>query len=103
MRLFDRFDVLLAPCAPGPAPLLGTKLLRVAGQDLPLRAVIGLLTQPLSCLGLPVAAVPIKGSGLPLGIQVAAAPWREDLCLRVAACLEQVGVAGAAGMAPAWT
>ncbi len=103
MRLFERFDVLLAPCTPCPAPPLGTRLLHVAGQDLSLRATIGLLTQPLSCLGLPVAAVPVDGPGLPLGIQVAAAPWREDLCLRVAACLERTGVARAAGENPAWT
>jgi AtzE family amidohydrolase len=103
MRLFDRFDVLLAPCTPCPAPLLGTRLLHIAGQDLPLRATIGLLAQPLSCLGLPVAAVPVDGPGLPLGIQVVAAPWREDLCLRVAAHLERTGVAAAAGKAAAWT
>jgi AtzE family amidohydrolase len=103
MRLFDHFDVLLALCTPCPAPLLGTRLLHIAGQDLPLRATIGLLAQPLSCLGLPVADVPVAGPGLPLGIQVAAAPWREDLCLRVAAHLERTGVAAAAGKAAAWT
>lgn len=103
LHLFDRFDVLLAPCTPCPAPLLGTRSLHVAGQELPLRASIGLLTQPLSCLGLPVAAVPIAGPGLPLGIQVAAAPWREDVCLRVAAHLERIGVARAAGEEHAWT
>ena len=103
MRLFEQFDVLLAPSTPCAAPLLGTKTLRVAGRDMPLRATIGLLAQPLSCLGLPVAAVPIAGAGMPLGIQVAAAPWREDLCLRVAAHLERTGVAAAAGAMPAWT
>ncbi len=103
MRLFNDFDVLLAPSTPCPAPLLGARLLHIAGQDLPLRATIGLLAQPLSCLGLPVAAVPVAGPGLPLGIQVAAAPWREDLCLRVAAHLERTGVARAAGENPAWT
>ena len=31
--------------------------------------------------------------GLPIGVQIIAAPWREDLCVRVAAALERAGVA----------
>ncbi len=103
LSLFDRFDALLAPSTPCPAPPLGAKTLQLGGQDLPLRATVGLLAQPFSCLGLPVAAVPVVGPGLPLGVQVVAAPWREDVCLRVAAHLEQAGVARAAGEDPAWT
>ncbi len=103
MGLFGQFDALLAPATPCAAPLLGASTLRIGGQELPLRASIGLLTQPLSCLGLPVAAVPVVGLGLPLGVQVVAAPWREDVCLRVAAALERAGVARAAGEDPAWT
>jgi len=108
MPLFDRFDALLAPSTPCPAPPLGAKLLHLGGHDLPLRATVGLLAQPFSCLGLPVAAVPIlakpgAGPGLPLGVQVVAAPWREDVCLRVAAHLERVGAARAAGEEPTWT
>ncbi len=103
LPLFEQFDALIAPTTPTAAPLLGAKLLRLNGQELPLRASIGLLAQPLSCLGLPVAAVPMTGPGLPLGVQVAAAPWREDVCLRVAAYLERTGVARAAGAPPAWT
>jgi aspartyl-tRNA(Asn)/glutamyl-tRNA(Gln) amidotransferase subunit A len=41
-------------------------------------------------------AVPLgtdDATGLPIGIQVIAAPWREDLCLRVAAALEAAGLA----------
>jgi 1-carboxybiuret hydrolase len=103
MPLFERFDALLAPSTPCAAPPLGAKVLSLGGRELPLRASIGLLTQPLSCLGLPVAAVPVVGPGLPLGVQVAAAPWREDVALRVAAHLERAGVARAFGEDPAWT
>jgi amidase/aspartyl-tRNA(Asn)/glutamyl-tRNA(Gln) amidotransferase subunit A len=61
---------------------------------------MGLLTQPVSCIGLPVATVPVWGCDpaapeLPLGVQVIAAPWREDLCLRVARAVEAAGVARA--------
>ena len=103
LPLFDRFDALLAPSTPCPAPPLGAKTLQLGGEELPLRATVGLLAQPFSCLGLPVAAVPVVGPGLPLGVQIVAAPWREDVCLRVAAHLEQAGAARAAGEDTAWT
>jgi aspartyl-tRNA(Asn)/glutamyl-tRNA(Gln) amidotransferase subunit A len=103
LALFAHYDALIAPSTPCPAPPLGAKTLRLGREDLPLRASIGLLAQPLSCLGLPVAAVPVAGPGLPLGVQVAAAPWREDVALRVAAFLEEAGIARAAGEDPAWT
>ena len=32
---------------------------------------------------------------IPIGVQVIAAPWREDLCLRVARALEAAGVVSA--------
>jgi Asp-tRNA(Asn)/Glu-tRNA(Gln) amidotransferase A subunit family amidase len=63
------------------------------GQCLPLRPSLGLLTQPISCIGLPVCCVPVWSAddALPIGVQVIAAPWREDLVLRVAATLEARG------------
>ena len=55
---------------------------------------MGLLTQPISCIGLPVCCVPvwITGEPLPIGVQLIAAPWREDLVLRAAAALQARGV-----------
>jgi len=89
--------VLLAPATPCVAPLLGTEWLELNGQRLPARPSLGLLTQPISCIGLPVCAVPVWGTnpalpGLPIGVQVIAAPWREDHALRVGAALEAAGV-----------
>ena len=97
---FRDVDVVLAPATPCAAPPVGTEWLEVGGQRLPARASMGLLTQPVSCIGLPVATVPVWGCDpaspeLPLGVQVIAAPWREDLCLRVARALEAAGVAHA--------
>ena len=94
---FADFDVLLAPATPCAAPAIGTEWLDIAGQRLPARASMGLLTQPVSCIGLPVCTVPVWGaqSGqpqLPIGVQIIAAPWREDRVLRVARALEAQGV-----------
>jgi amidase/aspartyl-tRNA(Asn)/glutamyl-tRNA(Gln) amidotransferase subunit A len=96
-ELFRDVDVLLAPATPCVAPEIGTEWLVVNGQRLPARPSLGLLTQPISCIGLPVCAVPVWGCHphLPIGVQVIAAPWREDLALRVAHALQQQGVATA--------
>ena len=92
--LFDRFDLLLAPATPCGATPLGTEWLDLDGERLPLRPSMGLLTQPISCIGLPVCCVPvwITGEPLPIGVQLIAAPWREDLVLRAAAALQARGV-----------
>jgi 1-carboxybiuret hydrolase len=91
--IFADVDVLVAPATPVAATLLGEEWVELGGERLPLRPSLGLFTQPISCIGLPVAAVPISGPGLPLGVQLIAAPWREDLCLRAALQLERAGVA----------
>jgi AtzE family amidohydrolase len=97
---FADFDVVLAPATPCTAPAIGTDWIEVNGQRMPARASMGLLTQPVSCIGLPVVTVPQWGLDpaaphLPIGVQVIAAPWREDLCLRVAHALEADGIATA--------
>jgi 1-carboxybiuret hydrolase len=61
------------------------------------RPNIGLFTQPISFIGLPVVSVPVwtAGERLPIGVQVIAPPWREDLALRVARRLERDNVVSA--------
>lgn len=93
LRVFAGVDVLLAPATPFPAPALGTRTMVLNGAEVPLRPNIGLFTQPISFIGLPVVAVPVPGFALPIGVQVIAPPWREDLALRVAWQLEETGVA----------
>jgi amidase/aspartyl-tRNA(Asn)/glutamyl-tRNA(Gln) amidotransferase subunit A len=96
-RLFGRYDILLAPATPSAATPIGAETFEVNGHTLPVRPNMGLLTQPFSCIGLPVCSVPVWGAhaSMPIGVQVIAAPWREDLALRVAAALEAAGVAHA--------
>jgi AtzE family amidohydrolase len=91
--LFVEHDVLIAPAVPGVAPRIGDDWIEIRGRRLPSRPSLGVLTQPVSCAGLPVVAAPIRRDGLPIAIQVIAAPWREDRALRVAAALEALGVA----------
>jgi aspartyl-tRNA(Asn)/glutamyl-tRNA(Gln) amidotransferase subunit A len=96
-EVFRDHDVLLAPATPMSAPRLGTQMVTLDGVALPLRANIGVHTQPISFIGLPVVAVPVwpPGAALPLAVQVIAPAWREDLALRVARVLEREGIARA--------
>ena len=93
LDLFGGVDVILAPATPCRAPKGGQTHFVLDGVSLPVRANIGVFTQPISFIGLPVVAVPVRlDDGLPLGVQVIAAPWREDLALRVARHLERAGI-----------
>jgi 1-carboxybiuret hydrolase len=98
--LFKSFDLLLAAAAPVVAPRVGQETLVINNRSIPTKAGLGVLTQPISCIGLPVCTVPVwpgidepPQKELPLGVQLIGAPWREDLCLAAARTLEQAGVA----------
>lgn len=95
-ELFQQVDLILAPTTPCPAPLIGQQTMVLDGQEVLVRPNLGLYTQPLSFIGLPVLSVPIQRPGqLPLGVQIIAAPYQEALILRAAAVLEAAGVVSA--------
>jgi aspartyl-tRNA(Asn)/glutamyl-tRNA(Gln) amidotransferase subunit A len=79
VRLFEHFDVLLTPGAPGPAPA-GT-----ATGDPVMQAPWTLADFPTMTLPLALAS-----NGLPLGIQLSAAPLHEGLLLEAAKAIEEV-------------
>jgi len=93
-EIFEEVDIILALATPCRAPLSGQKLMNLDGVDVPVRANLGIYTQPISFIGLPVATVPVftEGERLPIGVQVIGPQWREDLVLRVAHDLETRGV-----------
>ena len=91
LELFKSVDVIIAPATPCTAPKLGQVTFVLDGVELPVRANIGIHTQPISFIGLPVVAVPVPLEPMPIGVQIIAAPWREDIALRVAHALEQHG------------
>ncbi|MFV8816283.1 AtzE family amidohydrolase [Haliea sp. E17] len=99
LAVFREVDLVIAPATPCCAPLVGTRTLNVRGEEQLLRPNLGLFTQPFSAIGLPVVSVPLlsPASGLPIGVQLVAPPWREDLCLRAARALELQGVTLAGG------
>jgi AtzE family amidohydrolase len=95
LQIFKSVDLLIAPATPCVAPQLGQVNFVLDGVEMPVRANIGIHTQPISFIGLPVVAVPVPLTPMPIGVQLIAPPWREDLALRVAYALERMGAVAA--------
>jgi Asp-tRNA(Asn)/Glu-tRNA(Gln) amidotransferase A subunit family amidase len=76
--LMPPFDALLMPTAPAPAP----RGLASTGDPV--------FCAPWSCAGVPAIALPsgVAAEGMPLSVQLVAAPWREAELLRAARWVE---------------
>ncbi len=95
-EIFENVDVIIAPTTPISAPEIGQETMILDGEEILVRPHLGLFTQPLSFIGLPVLSVPIqRKNALPSGVQLIAAPYNETAILRVAAVLEKAGVISA--------
>jgi len=98
-ELFQHVDLILAPTTPCVAPLIGQEKMTIGGTEVLTRPNLGLYTQPLSFIGLPILSVPVQQPGyLPLGVQLIAAPYNEALILRAAAHLEAAGIVTASAV-----
>ncbi len=95
-EIFREVDIVLAPAAPCPAIRIGQDTIVLDGREVPSRPNIGIFTQPVSFIGLPVMTVPVHIEGLmPMGVQLIGAPYTESKLLRVAWELESRGVVSA--------
>jgi aspartyl-tRNA(Asn)/glutamyl-tRNA(Gln) amidotransferase subunit A len=89
-KIFDEVDVLLTPTVPIPPPAIAD--LREHPDNLRPQELIMLRnTRPFNVWGIPTISVPcgFTKDGLPIGLQLAAAPWREDVVLQAAHAYEQ--------------
>jgi len=86
-KAFEAIDILAAPSTPAAAPPIGASVLE-NGEEL--RSGLLRLAGPFNTTGFPALSLPcgFTGSGLPVGLQLAAAPRREGLLLRVARAFE---------------
>ncbi|MBU2825711.1 AtzE family amidohydrolase, partial [Acidithiobacillus ferrooxidans] len=92
LKVFARYDLLLAPATPMSAPAIGQRYMELDGEQMMVRPHLGLYTQPLSFIGLPVVVVPVASAGaMPIGVQIIAAPWQEARIFKVARELELHG------------
>lgn len=92
MQIFEqteKFPVLLCPVASIAAFHHGERRWQVEGQTVEYLDAWS-YCEWFNLLGMPAATVPVASSaeGLPIGVQIAAPPWEEELVLSVAAILE---------------
>jgi aspartyl-tRNA(Asn)/glutamyl-tRNA(Gln) amidotransferase subunit A len=86
-RAFADCDALLTPVSPTPAFRLGERL------DEPLQMYLAdIFTIPMNLAGIPALSVPcgLTTDGLPIGLQIAAPPFREDVLLQIGAAFEAI-------------
>ncbi len=92
MQVFSQmrdFPILLCPVASVPAFRHGERSWNIDGQTVKYLDAWS-YTEWFNLLGTPAAAIPFGRSneGLPIGVQIVARPWEEELVLTVAAELE---------------
>jgi aspartyl-tRNA(Asn)/glutamyl-tRNA(Gln) amidotransferase subunit A len=82
---FAEVDAIVSPTAPTPAFPLGEK----TGDPLAMY-LNDIYTLPASLAGIPGLSVPVEKTraGLPVGLQILAPSWKEDVALRVGAAVE---------------
>ncbi|OOX04351.1 hypothetical protein Xgly_10285 [Xanthomonas citri pv. glycines] len=75
------------------APRIDQDTIQIDGLPVSARANLGIFTQPLGLAACPVLAAPLPRPGrLPLGVQLIAAPGREDRLFALATQLERDGL-----------
>lgn len=92
----QQYDLLIAPASVCPAPPIGQATMEMDGVPVSVRKNLGAFTQPISYVGLPVVAAPVNRPGrLPIGVQLIAPAWREDLAFAAALKLQRADVVAA--------
>jgi aspartyl-tRNA(Asn)/glutamyl-tRNA(Gln) amidotransferase subunit A len=89
--LFERFDLLATPTCPVPAPPIEAETVELNQGREAVRSAMGRLCRLGSLTGFPAIAVPcgFTRAGLPVSLQLMAAPWRESTALRLAHAYQQ--------------
>jgi aspartyl-tRNA(Asn)/glutamyl-tRNA(Gln) amidotransferase subunit A len=90
LALFRQIDCLFTPTTPIPAPRVGQSEIELAGVTYDTRMLTTRFVRGFNVLGFPALSIPcgVTAEGLPIGLQIAARPWEEDLLLAVGEALE---------------
>lgn len=88
VALFDRFDAFITPVAGIPAFTDMQTTFNISGIEVPRFNVLN-CSRAISALNVPALAMPVSvtATGVPIGVQVASAPFRDDVCVSIATAL----------------
>jgi amidase len=85
-RFLTKYDAILSPVASRPAVPHGTSI-----HDDVFPGFSYTMTHNLTAWPAAVVRAGTSPEGLPIGVQIAAAPWREDVALQLARLIERAG------------
>ncbi len=88
--LFANIDCLFTPTTPIAAPRIGQKQVELDGQPVDTRLAATRFVRGINVLGFPALSLPCgaSGEGLPIGLQMIARPFEENLLLTLGEALE---------------
>ena len=89
--VWTNIDVVAIPTTPTVAPLLNEKKLTIDGQEEDVRLATTRLVRAINYIGEPALSMPCgtNSLGLPIGLQLVAAPFAEPRLLQIAKTLER--------------
>ena len=89
-KLFETIDCLVTPSTPITAPRIGEKQVQVDGETQDARLATTRFMRGINVLGFPALSIPCGKSkaGLPIGLQLIARPYEDDLVLFVGSKIE---------------
>jgi aspartyl-tRNA(Asn)/glutamyl-tRNA(Gln) amidotransferase subunit A len=92
--VWKEVDCLMMPTTPNTAPRIGEELIRFRDGDQDVRALATRLVRAFNVLGLPALSMPcgLSSRGLPIGLQLVAAPFEEATLLQLGVALEDGGI-----------
>ncbi len=90
-KLFQKIDCLITPSTPITAPRIGQTEITLAGTTYDTRFLTTRFARGFNALGFPALSMPCGESpeGLPMGLQIIARPFEENLLLALGESLER--------------
>ena len=90
LDVFGGIDVLMTPTTPTVAKRIGETTIRVGAVEEDFRLATTRLVRGINVLGFPAISIPcgFGEAGMPIGLQLIARPFAEEVLLRAAAALE---------------
>jgi aspartyl-tRNA(Asn)/glutamyl-tRNA(Gln) amidotransferase subunit A len=91
-RAFEEVDALIVPAVPYRTPRTDRLVADFGDEERPLADVVARTTAVFNIAGIPTVTVPagFGSDGMPIGIQIAARPHADSVCLRVAHAYQQL-------------
>lgn len=82
-----RLDAVVTPTTACVAPPREAATVELSGREVPVSAALSRFSGWAPVTSRPALSIPVPSEGLPVGLQVMAARWREDRCVSVARAL----------------